>query len=285
MARSRWKETELLIQEAREILMRENPMTIRQLFYRLVSIQALQNNRSDYQRLSRIMTDARKDYEVDFDWIVDRSKTEYIPNVWDDASGYLKTVAKSYRKDRWRDQTYYIEIWSEKDTLYGVLEPILDKYGVVFRAHRGFSSTTKKHELAELFQAIDKPIVIFYLGDFDPSGMEIPRDLIEQLEEYGAYGFELKIIAILRSDIKDFNLPPLRVKDKDSRAKGFKSKYGSEAVEVDALPPVALRDRVESLIWSLIDIEPWQRAEEVEKVEFESIKEIAGKFKELVSGG
>ncbi len=285
MARARWKETEILIQEAREILRRENPMTIRQLFYRLVSIRALQNTRSDYQRLSRIMTDARKEYEIDFDWIVDRSKPEYIPNVWDDPGQYLKAVAGSYHRDRWQDQPYYVEVWLEKDSLTGSVEKLCRDYGVTLRAHRGFSSTTKKHEIAELFQEIYQPKRILYVGDHDSSGVDIERDLQEALEEYGAYDFELERIAILPEDIRLFNLPPLRVKEKDPRTKGFKAIYGSAVVEADALPPTELRSRLERSICELIDMEKWERAEQVERVEFQSIKEIAGKFKELVNSG
>lgn len=247
MARARWKETGNLIREAGEILAREHPMTIRQLFYRLVSRQALQNTRSDYQRLSRVMTDARKEYEIDFDWIVDRSKPEYIPQVWDDPGQYLKTVAKAYHRDRWQDQPYHVEVWLEKDSLTGSVEGLCRDYGVTLRAHRGFSSTTKKHEIAEFFQEIDKTKVIFYVGDHDSSGVDIERDLIEALEEYGAYDFELKRIVILKEDIRLFNLPPLRVKEKDPRTKGFKARYGSEVIEADALPPKELRARLKIL--------------------------------------
>lgn len=285
MARARWKETENLILVAREILERENPMTIRQLFYRLVSRKALENTRADYQRLSRIMTDARKEYEIDFDWIVDRSKPEYIPRVWDDPGQYLKTVAGAYHRDRWQDQPYYVEVWLEKDSLTGSVEKLCKGYGVTLRAHRGFSSTTKKHEIAEFFQEIDNPKVIFYVGDHDSSGVDIERDLIEALEEYGAYDFRLERIAILQEDIRLFNLPPLRVKEKDPRTKGFKAKYGSQVIEADALPPTELRARLERSICALIDFESWDRAEKVERVEFESIREIAGKFKELVGSG
>lgn len=282
MARSRWKQTEILIREAYEILAYEHPMTLRQLFYRLVSKLVIQNDHPSYQRLSRVMTDARNSGEILFEWIVDRSKPEYIPNVWDDPEDYIKTVARAYKKDRWQDQPYHVEVWLEKDSIIGSVEDICRIHGVTLRAHKGFGSTTKKHEIAEFFASLGKPVVILYVGDHDPSGQDIERDLGVKLKQYGAYDFEIERLAILKEDIALFNLPPLKIKNSDPRAKKFKSTYGSEVVEADALPPRELRYRIDSAIRELIDMDTWERAERVEAVELEAIRDIAGRFKSLI---
>jgi hypothetical protein len=266
-SRSRYGKTERLIREAVMVLEAEHPMTIRQLFYRLVSTQVLQNTRSDYQRLSRVMTNARNEGRADFDWIMDRSKPEYMPNVWEDPEAYFDTVAHAYHRDRWQDQPYHIEVWLEKDSLTGSVDGLCQSYGVTLRAHRGFSSTTKKYEIATLFQRINKPKIIFYVGDHDASGVDIERDLGAVLRRYGALDFRIERLAILPEDIRLFNLPPQRVKEKDSRSKRFRAKYGIETVEADALPPNELRARIETAICSLIDQEPWERAAKVEKAE------------------
>lgn len=280
MAKARWKETENLIREAREILEPEHPMTIRQLFYRLVSIQVLQNNLPNYKRVSRVMTDVRKVFEIPFDWIVDRTKVEIEPLVWDDPGEFSELVGNLYKKNRWQDQSCHVEIWSEKDAINGSVEPVYSRYGVTFRAYRGFNSTTKKYEIARFFNSLGKPVVILYLGDHDPSGWAIQRDLKNALNEYHVHDFTISRLAIMPEDIHIFNLPPLRVKEKDSRAPKFKARYGEEAVELDALPPTELRARLEDAILELIDVELWNRAESVEQVELESIREIADKIKE-----
>src|SRR6266550_9557592 len=115
MAKAELIRTRKLIEAAVHILSIEWPMTIRQLFYRLVSARHVENDRSDYQRVSRVMTNARDDGRCPFEWIVDRSRPEYSPNVFDDAAGYGKTIQRSYRKDYWATQPNHVELWSEKD--------------------------------------------------------------------------------------------------------------------------------------------------------------------------
>src|SRR5690242_15829915 len=101
MAKGEWDKTKNLIAAAVDILAEENPMTVRQLFYRLVSVGELTNSRADYQRLSVVMSKARQDGRCEYDWIVDRSRPEYRPSVWEDAAGYGLAIQRSYRKDYW----------------------------------------------------------------------------------------------------------------------------------------------------------------------------------------
>ncbi len=114
MAQGEWRTTTAMIDRALEILEEENPMTIRQLFYRLVSDETIQNTQLDYQRVSRLMAKARRDDRCPYEYIVDRSRPIYEPNVWRDAAGYARTVTHGYRKDYWAMQPNYVEIWSEK---------------------------------------------------------------------------------------------------------------------------------------------------------------------------
>ena len=93
-----------LVNAAVAILNREQPMTIRQLFYRLVSAGAVPNDQGHYQLVSRVMTKARDDERIPFEYIVDRSRPTYKPNVWDDAAGYAESVSKSYRMNYWATQ-------------------------------------------------------------------------------------------------------------------------------------------------------------------------------------
>ena len=123
------KTTETIL-AAHRILEAEHPMTLRQLFYRLVSALAIENTRPAYQRLSRLITKARENEIINPEWLVDRSKPEYHPNAWTNTAEYLETVAKSYRRDYWEDQSYYVELWVEKDSLVGSIEAIVDGLGI-----------------------------------------------------------------------------------------------------------------------------------------------------------
>jgi hypothetical protein len=256
MAKAEWTKTTDLIRVATAILEGEYPMTIRQLFYRMVSVGAIDNNRSCYQMVSRIMTTARKDGRCSFDYITDRSRPEYIPNVFEDAAGYAEAVKRSYRKDYWATQPNHVEVWTEKDAIIGCIQPLTDKLGITVRVGRGFSSTTKKHEISRLFQEITKNIFVLYLGDHDPSGVAIEDNLRWSIHH---------------SDIRAFNLPPLRVKETDSRSDAFVAYHGSECVELDALPPNVLRQRIENAVIELRDAVLWDRAIAAEAVELASI--------------
>ncbi len=275
------RKTTALIDAAVEILDAESPMTIRQLFYRLVSRGSIPNDRNHYQMVSRVMTKARDDGRCDFDHIVDRSRPQYSPNVFTDAGRYAEVVQCAYRKDYWATQPNHVEIWAEKDAIIGSIEPTANELGVVIRVGRGFLSTTKAHDIAEHFQGIDKPITVFYLGDHDPSGQDIERDLYARITGYGSGYFDMQRLAIHKSDIADFDLPPLRIKDTDGRAAKFRAKHGEDCVELDALPPAELRRRITEAVEELQDGELWQRAVEVEKVELASIRDAGAMWANL----
>ena len=266
------RKTRILINAALAILEVEQPMTVRQLFYRLVSVGHIMNTRQEYQRVSVVMTTAREDGRCPFEYIVDRSRPEYAPNVFTDAAEYGRTVKNAYRKDYWSAQPNHVEVWVEKDAVIGSIQEVTNDLGVTVRVGRGFLSTTRTYEIAQHFSRIDKPITVFYLGDHDPSGHDIERDLQTRILKQSTRLFDVERLAIFARDIAAFGLPPLRLKDADPRARQFRQEHGTECVELDALPPTELRRRITSAIYDLIDLELWGRAIAVEKVELASIQ-------------
>lgn len=278
MAKGLWSSTTNLIGAARRILAREQPATIRQLFYRLVSIQALENSTPHYHKLIRVMTLAREREAIPFEWIVDRSRPTYAPNVFDDLEDGLRALRAGYRRDCWQGQPSHVEVWAEKDAITGAIQPVADELGVTMRVSRGFTSTTRVHEIASEFAGISKPVYVYYLGDHDPSGRAIELDLYERVSKC-MVSFHMERLAILEEDIRRFNLPPLRVKLQDPRAAGFRRTFGNQAVELDALPPDELRRRVREAVESHINGEAWTRALAVERAEKESIKNFVGRWK------
>jgi hypothetical protein len=146
----------------------------------------------------------------------------------------------------------------------------------------GSSSSGLFKDLA-LFEGIDKPITIFYLGDHDPSGVDIQRDIHRRAQAATGKEIEMIRLAIHLSDIKAFILPPQKIKASDSRATGFKQKFGNKAptVELDALPVDELRRRVRNAIEGFIDFEPWNRQVAVQEVELKCIADFADTVKNL----
>jgi hypothetical protein len=278
MAKSEWAKTTRLVEAARRVLALESPMTVRQCFYALVSIGEVENCLRGYQRVSKALTKARDDGRVSFDLIVDRSRPVYKPTTFDDLKEYGEAVLTSYRRDNWQDQPRFIDVWTEKDAIVGSIEEVTQKWAVRLRALRGFFSTTNAHRIAELFRwenRIGKQIAIFYVGDFDPSGEAIEQDVQRRVLAYGSGPFSIRRLAIHRTDIQKFHLPPLRVKLADPRANGFIQRHGRQAVELDALPPTELRRRISQAIRGLVDMNAWRRALAIEQAQRETTERIA----------
>jgi hypothetical protein len=292
MAQGEWKVTQHFIEQALAILEAEHPMTVRQLFYRLVSAGTIANNRGEYQRVSRLMTKARRDDRCPFRWLVDRSRPTYQPNVFENPRGYAEAVKVSYRKDHWDLQSEYVEIWCEKDAVIGSIVDLTDELGVAVRVARGFLSATRVNDIAEHVNSVRKPKTVFYLGDHDPSGRSIEETAyravqwraIELDRECECEGITLERLAIHPEDIAEFNLPPLRVKTKvdgdyaDPRSEAFLSKFQDECVELDALPPTELRRRIQEAVQSRMDMVAWSRSVMVEQVELRNIVETVGSW-------
>lgn len=290
MPKAETRRTTQLINRATALLDEESPMTLRQLFYRMVSAAYLENTRGDYARLSRLMTIARQDGRCDWDHITDRTRPEYAPNVWADAGAYARTIQRSYRKDYWNMQRTYVEVWSEKDSIISSIQDLTDELGVTVRVGRGFQSTTRTHEIAGRFDTIKKSIEVFYLGDFDPSGVDIERDLKNRVgaqlgrARRSDEKITIRRLAIHAEDIRKFNLPPLRVKVSDSRATGFIANHGRQCVELDALPPKELRRRIRQAVMKYVDKESWERSKIVEAAEADSIMDFSEKLQNLQVG-
>src|SRR5262249_5856772 len=151
----------------------------------------------------------------------------------------------------------------------------LEPYGAPLYVSRGFPSATYMFEAAEALKRIDKPKYIYYLGDHDASGISIEETIRRRLDEFGVSidGFER--IAITLDDIQTYNLQPLPVKTSDKRHKGYTEKYGTQTIELDALPPNVLRERIVEAVERHIQRDEWERLLKEEEIEQETIRNIA----------
>jgi hypothetical protein len=281
------------------ILADDHPQTLRQLHYQIFSCGEIDyhNDVPSYRRLSRILTKARRLYRqwelygsgdppedsVPAAWIVDELRRPEKVSVWEDAAAYIDCVKESYRRDNWQDQPYHCELWGEKATVLGSMRPIMRKYGITLRVCRGFGSAGMEDQVGRLFEDLDKPIVVFYIGDHDASGDLIGEDMHRRVEIASGVSFEMKRLAIHAKDIKAFGIPPQEIKDKDVRAGRFRKKFGRNAktVELEALPVAELKRRVEEAIEEQIDWELWNRQIVVQNVELRSIADFADRMKNL----
>ena len=282
MMRGKSKSSLDLIAASYEILSEIQPASVRAVCYRLFTIGKIPNmSKSSTGKVSKQLVYARENGLIPWGWIVDETREAESVNTWKDTSQIIRSAVNSYRRDYWQEQPYRVEIWSEKGTVRGTLAPVLDHYGVTFRAMHGYSSATVINTIAEESNMSDKPLVAYYCGDYDPSGKHMSDiDLPERIRRYGG-NLSIERIALVDYDVLNGNLPYFHAESKsgDSRYRWFVSNFGTKCWELDAMSPVSLRDRVEKSIESLLDIESWNRAIEIEAVEKASMEQFHQSWK------
>lgn len=234
-----------------EALEEDAPMTVRQVFYRLVSSGVIGKTEGEYKStVVRLLGRMRREGEIPFGWIADNTRWMRKPDTHSSLEGMLAHTAKAYRRSVWDNQDAYVEIWLEKDALSGVLYRVTAQWDVPLMVTRGYPSISFLHAAAEAIAAEGRPTYLYYFGDHDPSGVDIPRKVERDLREF-APGAEILFerVAVTTEQIESFALPTRPTKKTDSRARSFQG----ESVEVDAIPPKTLREMVEGCITNHID--------------------------------
>jgi hypothetical protein len=270
------KATLALLYQMEQILRQLQPLTVRGVAYRLFILKLIDSmEKKNTARVSRLLKEGRERGLIAWPWIVDETADPEIVLTWPDLNQRLRYAARSYRKDHWQLQPRRIEVWSEKGTVRGVLRPVLDEFEVTFRVFHGFAHTTTTHDIAEQTQALGVPFIVFYVGDWDPSGLWMSQmDLPRRLALYGGV-VDLRRVALVASDLP--SLPGFDVEDKreDPRYEWFKSLAGDECWELDAMDPNVLRQRVRDAIVAEIDWPMWDRCSRAEQAEQDSLRALA----------
>jgi hypothetical protein len=229
-------------------------------------------SRKDMHRVYRLLKEAREQGEIPWEWIVDETRAVEKVATWANADEFGKQLARSYRRDFWRHQPINVELWSEKGTVRGVCRPVLDDFGVGFQPVHGFNGATCVHD-ACCNSDDSKPLIILYVGDFDPSGMCMSEvDLPKRFAGYG--GNHVRLIRIALVGEQMMNLPSFPASDKraDTRYKWFVGRYGDTCWELDAMDQNDLRATLKKEIEGLIDKEAWDHCMRINVAEQESIK-------------
>ncbi len=244
MGRGRSAKTVAILGTAVEVINAAGAaMTVRQVYYQLVARHVVANNRSQYQLVSNLLVQARRDGVVGWDQIEDRQRKPREVSMWSDLPDFIKTVAVAYRRDVWQDQEQLVECWLEKDAISGIFMDVLRPFGVTLNVGRGYDGWSSINAAAER-----SPDVVLYFGDFDPSGEDMVRSLEERLNDLGCYP-DIEKVALTLEDIERYHLPPDFAKTTDSRAAAFVARYGTRSsVELDALPVDVLRERVQEAV-------------------------------------
>ena len=268
------------VKEILEDLDEYKPLTLRQIFYQLVAKGYIENTKSQYGLLSGLLKHARLDELISWDDIEDRVRRFEDLRGWPEKEDYIKAALRGfleyYTRDLLQTQEKYIEIWIEKDALSALFVRAAKPYTVPIVVCRGFSSVSFLNDFKNRILIKDgKRPIMLYFGDFDPSGVEMLDAMIETLtNEFKIPGIEFKRIALMKEDIEKYKLPhnPDAIKEGDTRTEKHVEQYGELAVELDALRPDVLIDKIERAIKAELDMDAFQDEYEKQQNDLDLLK-------------
>lgn len=263
-------------------------MTLRQLYYQLVSRDIIPNKQSEYTKLSGILKEGRMGGEVDWDVIEDRLRKPDLPYIVKDVPEAIQETIDFYRLDRQKGQKNYLEVWVEKDAISNVLKRVTHQYGVNLLVNRGYGSVTAMHDAYKRYSGellFEKTVTILYLGDHDPSGIDMIRDIKSRIGEmlyqqgHDIEGkFTVEPIALTMAQIEEHQPPKNPAKLTDPRAGWYIDRFGTSSWEVDALDPATLEVVVRTAIESRINLSSFNRVLRSEVADKKILQEFADDF-------
>lgn len=267
--------SKLLIAHALQII-GDFALTLRQLYYQFVQKDLIPNTQKNYKMLGGIINDARLAGLIDWNSIEDVTRGLRANPHWGSPAHFMKSVVPQYANDLWADQQNHVEVWVEKDALRSIVGRVCQPEDVGYFSCRGYGSQSEMWAAGMRFKrklndrwgdgkstGMEQRFGhIIHLGDHDPSGLDMTRDITERMEMFlGPEDFErltVHRIALNMDQIKKYRPPPNPAKVTDSRAKKYIAEFGTKSWELDALPPKELDRIIRAKIHELRDDDFWE---------------------------
>lgn len=259
-------------------------LSLRQLYYQLVTRNTLANTEQNYKRLGNIVSDARLAGLMDWEWIKDRGRETITNNHWENPGQIIEAAAQQYRVDTREGQDTYIEVMVEKQALEGILVPACRDLDVSFTANKGYSSSSAMYEtgkrIARKMEEGYREAVVIYLGDHDPSGIDMSRDVQERLSQFAQTPVTVVRVALNMDQIEKYNPPENPTKLTDSRAESYIQKFGHSCWELDALEPRVLVELVTDEVNHWTDGKLLEEREKVQNKHRDSLMKFAHEWEQ-----
>lgn len=255
-------------------------LTLRQLYYQFVARGIIPNQQSEYNRLGKVINDARLAGWIDWNAIEDRTRNIRGNSHWESPGQIIEACAEQFKLDRWKAQEYRVEVWIEKDALVGVIEGVCRRLDIAYFSCRGYTSQSEMWRASQRYIKYTEEgqtVRVLHLGDHDPSGIDMTRDIEERLSMFTGGLIQIDRLALNMEQIEELNPPPNPAKLTDSRFQGYALRYGRESWELDALEPEYLEGLIRGKVLHLRDTDEWEKAVEREK-------EMRGTLEELAEG-
>jgi hypothetical protein len=262
-----------------DILAEQQPKGVRGLLYKLVSAGWIPSTAdAQYDRVDRLSVKLRKRGVVPYEWIVDDLRVRLKPSSWSGLVDFGETVRAAYRKDFWEHLPVYIEFFVEKAAMAATLQEMTDNYDVALNPIRGMSSLSALYEVGQLWRQIQKPIHAYYLGDHDPSGLQIEKVARETLASFSQRDFSWTRLAVLPDHLDDYDLLRLPPKKKDPNLRRFLAQGHHDCAELDAIEATELRRLVREAIEQHLPEGEWERLLHIEDLERKSFNTFFEQF-------
>ncbi len=283
------KQSSLTIEQANSIITEYRNqgylLTLRQLYYQFVARDIIPNSKSEYDKLGVTISKGRLAGLIDWESIVDRTRTANQNNHFKSPEDILTAAAETYKLDTRADQDVYIEVWIEKEALIGVIEPACLHLDVMYLACRGYYSQTAMYQASRRIrdkESDGKKAVIIHLGDHDPSGIDMTRDNKDRLALFNT-GAQVERIALNMDQVEQYNPPPNYIKEsfKDNRKKGYIEKYGDKSWELDAIEPKEIYRLITDAVNKHTDQDKRQTLIDLQAEHKDRLDYVAGHWKEI----
>ncbi|HVC41840.1 MAG TPA: hypothetical protein VND54_07685 [Candidatus Saccharimonadales bacterium] len=262
-----------------EIVESVSPCTVRQAFYQATVRDVVPKTEAGYDKVGRLLVEMRLDGSLPWEWITDNMRWMRKPRTYGSLEDAATWWAAGYRRDL-VPALGRVEIWLEKDALAGVIYPVTEEWDVPLMVTRGYSSLSFLHTAAESWRMDwrnedaepEDPVTVYYLGDHDPSGRDIDRNIERRLREFAPdTRLRFKRIAVTEEQITEWSLPGRPTKRSDTRSHS----WVGDSVELDAIPPDRLRDLVRRRLEAHVNPDTLARIRSAEAAERESIRDFA----------
>ena len=264
------------------VLREDHPQSVRHVFYRMTDprlAEFVEKSDRGYRHVQDRCVKLRRAGRIPYHWIADMSRRGYFVNTFENASDFLRQMGGLYRADLWRDADYRCEVWAESRSIASVLLADCKELAVDLFPCGGFSSLSFIHEAAQQHNASDdtRPLVVLYVGDYDPAGVLIDQSLEREMREHLRNGIELDFrrIAINEEQVEVYDLPTKPRKEGDKR-----SQHVTYTVEAEAMPARDLRGILRVEVEALLPEDALRIAQVAEASEREHIARMA-----VVMGG
>jgi len=244
-------------------------------------------SRKSYGDVVRNLGVMREKGLIPWGWITDSTRYVRIDRMYDTADEAMAEWVETYRRDLWARQPRRVEVWAESDSTASLVESVTRTLGVGLYSCRGQAGKEFAYAAAETYRRIAKPVTILYLGDWDPSGLAIPRSLEERLRRYSENEVDIDFRRFAVTPEQSMNpdvVDPEKIHDVNRADRNYRrfavecSLVGlapQDAVELEAINPTVLRALMKAALVDLVDdVEMWNAtltAEESERELFQAI--------------